>query len=81
MKNEKEIFGDICLILKESFDKNNISLASTLSKGDNSLDLNSIEIVSFIMKVEENFNIIIDFDVLFVTVQDVVNEVQRLLNQ
>lgn len=81
MKNEKEIFGDICLILKESFDKNNISLASTLSKGDNSLDLNSIEIVSFIMKVEENFNIIIDFDVLFVTVQDVVNEVQKLLNQ
>ena len=69
------------MILKESFDKNNISLASTLSKGDNSLDLNSIEIVSFIMKVEENFNIIIDFDVLFVTVQDVVNEVQRLLNQ
>jgi len=81
MKNEKEIFSDICSILKESFDKNNISLASTLSKGDNSLDLNSIEIVSFIMKVEENFNIIIDFDVLFVTVQDVVNEVQRLLNQ
>ena len=71
MKNEKEIFSDICSILKESFDKNNISLASTLSKGDNSLDLNSIE----------NFNIIIDFDVLFVTVQDVVNEVQRLLNQ
>lgn len=47
MKNEKEIFSDICSILKESFDKNNISLASTLSKGDNSLDLNSIEIVSF----------------------------------
>lgn len=81
MKKEKEIFSDICLILKESFDKNNISLESTLSKGENSLDLNSLEIVSFIVKVEENFNIIIDFDVLFVTVQDVVNEVQRLLNQ
>lgn len=76
-----QIFEDISSILKEKYGKNNVNFDTGLTNGENSLDLDSLEIVRLIIQIEEKYNIIIDLDILFKTVDDIVSEVYKKLNQ
>lgn len=73
MKEEKVIMEKLGQILIKEFGKMNINYDTTLN-GDNKncLDLNSLEIVKLIVEIENTFNIIIDFDVRFNSIGDII---------
>lgn len=77
--NREDIFKKIKLIINEISGKDEIYFDSFLSSDNQGLDMSSMDIVHLIVNVEEEFDIIIDFDVLFVTVGDIVNEVEKLI--
>lgn len=80
--SRKEIFeavkDQIC-IQKES-SQLIVEEDSTLNTGEKSLDFDSLEIVNLIVEIEKKFDIIIDFDRLFVSVGDIVDEIESQLN-
>lgn len=72
---KEEIFKKIQQIIKEQFEisPENVNMETSLSFGKaDSLELESLQIVSLIVFVEDTFNIIIDYDVLFNTIEDIV---------
>lgn len=77
--NREDIFEKIRLIINEISGKDEIYFDSFLSSDNQGLDMSSMDIVHLIVNVEEEFDIIVDFDVLFVTVGDIVNEVEKLI--
>lgn len=76
---KKEITNKIINIVKKYCDVEEITLKTTLQGAEeNSLDMDSLGIVSFIVDVEKEFDIIIDFDKYFECIEDVVDEVIKL---
>ena len=51
------------------------------TEGDSFLDMSSLEIVNFIINIEKEFDIIIDFDDRYYTVGDVVYGVYKHLSE
>lgn len=78
MNTSENVFKRISKILNDTYDVGDVYLDSVLSNGEKGLDLDSLEIVSLIVKIEEEFDIVIDFDVLFITVEDIVKEICRI---
>lgn len=78
--NKNEIFEKISKIIKKNYGREEVHINSKLTGTENSLDFESLEIVSLIADVENEFDLIIDFDVLFITVSDIVEEVIKLIN-
>ncbi len=81
MYNKEIIFERIKKIFSDYYKIKDEYMDSVLAKGEKGLELDSLEIVALIAKVENEFNIIIDFDVLFVTVEDIVNEVSTIIDE
>lgn len=75
--NKAEIFQIIAQIINEKFNKVVTDCTMQLGAGDSGLELNSIEIVELVILVEEKFDIIFDFDKLFYTVDEIVEEVNQ----
>ena len=76
-----QIFNEIALMLENTYGKCNVSENTMLSNGEDSLDLDSLEIVNLIIQIEKKFDIIIDFDVFFNTVGDLVSNVYEQLQE
>ena len=74
--NKEEILHKLNKIFDEHFNIDysqfNIDTALT-DRETNCLDLTSIEIVTFIVHIEDAFDIIIDFDTMFETIGDIVD--------
>lgn len=83
---EKEaIFEEIIRLIRQNFTsiETEIGYNTFLSGGganSDSLDFTSIEIVSLIVKIEDRFNLIIDFDVFYETIGDIVDDLEHRLN-
>lgn len=75
--NKEDIIFKIQNIIMEVTENDNLLIdANTIlngSIGENRLNISSIDFVEIIVKVEEQFNIVIDFDVPINTVQDLVD--------
>lgn len=81
MNNSEYVFKKVSRILEESYDVSDVHIDSILSNGEKGLDLDSFEIVSLIIEIEKEFDIVIDFDVLFITVEDIVEEICRIIEE
>lgn len=83
MKITKEnVFKKIRAILSKSYPAERINLDTFLDFGDNNcLYMSSIEIVDFIVELEEAFDIIVDYNDRYYTVRDVVNGVISYLHE
>lgn len=46
---------------------------------ENSLDMNSLQIVSIIVDIEDEFGIVVDFDKYFDCIEDIITEVVELI--
>ena len=76
-----EIINNLREVLIDCEIDQEILLGTKLIGGDeNSLDMDSLGMVKFIVKVEEKFDIIVDFDVTFQNVEDVVEYVEKELS-
>lgn len=75
--DKNEIFEIVAQIINENFNKEVTDGRMQLGAGDAGLELNSIEIVQLVVLVEEKFDIIFDFDRLFYTVDEIVEEVNQ----
>ena len=80
--SEKQVFEVVHTILSKSYPTFSINMDTFLDYGEeNCLFMSSIELVEFIVKVEEAFDIIIDFNERYYTVRDVVQSVILYLNE
>lgn len=79
MKTEIEYLCEINDLIKQITGRDTvISLESTLT---NDLLLSSLEIVQLIVLIEEKYNILIDMDVLFTTISDIVELINKECGQ
>lgn len=65
----KEIFSEV---LDVGMYEIHPGLKVTGEIGDMSVNINSFDYVRLIVEIEERFNIVIDFDVIFETVEDII---------
>lgn len=73
MKTKEEILNDIKKMLFEDHPEIEITMDTFLEYGEGSfLDMSSIEIVDFIVKLETKYDIIVDIDDRYYTVGDAV---------
>ena len=62
----KDILEELRKILSNEFKKEYVDYDTMLNgENNNCLDLNSLEIVKFIVAIENTFSIIVDFDISF----------------
>ena len=74
--NERVILDDIKEMLSSEYPIVEITMETFLEFGEGSyLDMSSIEIVEFIVALEEKYDIIIDFEDRYYTIGDVVRGV------
>ena len=76
-----DIKVELLELIKEFTGNKKVTIDSVLGNGEGGLDLTSLEIVNLIVQIEDKFDIIIDFDVHFIQVSDVVREVNRTLEE
>ena len=82
MITQEIIFEKIKNILSVSYPSTNITMDTYLEINEGShLDMSSLELVQFIIKLEETFNIIIDLDDRFYTIGDAVCGVIKYLEE
>lgn len=80
----KEIFEKVVEVLRKKHNRIDMTInyETSLTNGsNNSLDLTSLEIVELIVEIEDLFDIIIDFDIVYITIGDIVNDVERMLKK
>lgn len=79
---EEDILNDIREMLSESYPDVEISMETLLEYGQVScLDMTSLEIVQFIVDLEEKYDIIIDIDDRYYTIGDAVRGIIGYLNE
>jgi len=77
---EENVLNDIRKMLSETYPTVEITMDTYLEFGEGSyLDMSSIEIVQFIVDLEEKYNIIIDIEDRYYTVGDAVRGVVSYL--
>ena len=82
MITQEIIFEKIKNILSVSYPSANITMDTYLEINEGSyLDMSSLELVQFIIELEETFNIIIDLDDRFYTIGDAVRGVIKYLEE
>lgn len=80
--SEENILRDIRKMLSDKYPTVDISMETYLEFGNASyLDMSSIDIVEFIITLEEKYNIIIDIDDRYYTIGDVVHGVLSYLSE
>ena len=82
--NSQNILHELNELVKKQFPEVDfdVNLQTKLTgEKENSLDLSSLDIVTLIVNIEERFDIIIDFDKVYVTMEDIVNDVEKKLNE
>ena len=80
--NEEIILNDIKEMLSQEHSTVEITMDTYLEFGEGSyLDMSSIEIVEFIVILEEKYDIIIDFEDRYYTIGDVVRGVVSYLKK
>ena len=80
--NEEIILNDIKEMLSQEYQTVEITMDTYLEFGEGSyLDMSSIEIVEFIVILEEKYDIIIDFEERYYTIGDVVRGVVSYLKK
>ena len=81
--NREKIFESIKNILfKKGYNNPSINYDTFLDKvADNSLYMTSLEIIDFIVEVENHYNIIVDISERFYTIDDVINSIILHLNE
>lgn len=80
--NEEIILNDIKEMLSQEYSTVEITMDTYLEFGEGSyLDMSSIEIVEFIVILEEKYDIIIDFEDRYYTIGDVVRGVVSYLKK
>lgn len=75
----KEIYDRICSIIEKEFDITVCNENMYLDNTPIGLELDSMQIVMLITLVEENFNIIIDYDVEFHMISDILDWLEKSL--
>lgn len=79
---ETIILADIKEILVKDYPDIEINMETFLEFGEGSyLDMSSLEIVQFIVNLEEKYDIIIDIDDRYYTIGDVVRGVIKYVNE
>lgn len=79
--DEKTILEDIRKMLHPYYPSVDINAETFLEYGDGShLDMSSLEIIQFIVMIEEKYDIIIDFEDRFYTIGDTVRAIMSYLN-
>lgn len=80
--SEEKVLNDIRNMLSESYPTLEITMDTYLEFGEGSyLDMSSIEIVQFIVDLEEKYSIIIDIEDRYYTVGDTVRGVVGYLRE
>ena len=80
--NEESILKDIKEMLSQEYPMVEISMDTYLESGEGSyLDMSSIEIVQFIIALEEKYDIIIDLEDRYYTIGDAVLGVVAYLKE
>lgn len=80
--NEEIILNDVREMLSQEYPTVEITMDTYLEFGEGSyLDMSSIEIVEFIVILEEKYDIIIDFEDRYYTIGDVVRGVVSYLKK
>ncbi len=80
--SEEGILQDICEMLSQDYPTTDITMQTYLEFGEgSSLDMSSIEIVEFIVDLEERYDIIIDIEDRYYTVGDAVRGVVSYLRE
>ena len=81
-RTEEMVFDEICGMLYQTYPDNDISMETWLEFGEGTyLDMSSIEIVQFIIDLEEKYSIIIDIEDRYYTVGDAVRGVVSYLRE
>lgn len=76
-----EITKKIISCLKVEYKTVSIDEETALEySGENSLDMSSMDIIDFIIQIEEEFCMIVDISTRFETIGDVVNYIHSKLN-
>ena len=79
---ENNVLDDIRKMLSETYPTVDISMDTYLEFGNGShLDMSSLEIVQFIIDLEEKYGIIVDIDERFITVGDAIRSVLTHFNE
>jgi len=79
---EKEILNDIRELLAADYPDVEITMETMLEYGSlSSLDMTSLEIIQFIVNLEEKFDIVIDIDDRYYTIGDAVVAVAKYIEE
>lgn len=80
--NEETILSDVKEMLSQTYPTVEITMDTFLEFGEGSyLDMSSIEIVQFIVVLEEKYDIIIDIEERYYTVGDIVRGIASYLRE
>ncbi len=81
-RTEEMVFKEICEMLYQTYPDSDISMETWLEFGEGTyLDMSSIEIVQFIIDLEEKYSIIIDIEDRYYSVGDTVRGVVSYLRE